>query len=568
MSFRSSSSSPDILGPPGDVEYLVSSPFKPFPGRQSVMSPANFKLLQTPRFAKSRRRISLSPTKSSHSIRFDDVVLPGSPSRTMSGRQKPFSPEMVQPDGNVSPWRIRVTLEATQDEEMNQGSPSRKRPRNSAMTTKVPLKDEADTMEQTPRKRRGARGSASAQKRKRGRPRKYLPAPEDNIGAQVANSQIAEPSVVEPEPSWDPLNLAADGESDDGLPDDQGYAEPFEGDVQMEQLDNNPQDQSHQSEYERTYDTPNVDYMDDAYMQNDENIHSTPSKMPSPSRESQIISPDNTIYAGRTPRPARLYPTPTSSSLVDEERQDRGAQSSVSRNRFRESGVHATNDPTDEHREFDSIMESEGFSMVSLDTLPSAKQHGLSASSQVAKGALKPFLERESNGVLRRKSSIRNQANEEDAGLITQAEPSTLAQEKGTVDFRHARTYPPPTSPAPVPVQTSTRGQRRPMARLVRLVRVGIALESALRRPYDRGYPRGLLSSPDIHESQEQISSLETSRKRLELLFGEFDSEIQRDLQSALKFGQELAKRRVQAEIENVRKVSEMETIAETTPKG
>ncbi|GAB1202054.1 hypothetical protein APSETT445_000665 [Aspergillus pseudonomiae] len=588
-----SSSSPDILGPPGDVEYLVSSPFKPFSGRQSVMSPANFKLLQTPRFAKSRRRISLSPTKSSHSIRFDDVVLPGSPSRTMNGRQKPLSPEKVQPDGNVSPWRIRVTLEATQDEEMDQGSPSRKRPRNSTMTTKVPLKDEADTMEQTPKKRRGrprksdmtvqsttpnggspghtpGPGGASAQKRKRGRPRKYLPAqdPVDNVGAQVANSQMAEPSVVEPEPSLAPLNLAADEESDDDLPDDQGYAEPFEGDVQMEQLDDNPQDQSPQVEDERTYDTPDVDYVDDAYMQNDENIHSTPSKMPSPSRESQIISPDNTIYAGRTPRPPRLYPTPTSSSLVDEERQDREAQSSVSRNRFRESGVYATNDPTDEHREFDSIMESEGFSMVSLDTLPSAKQHGLSANSQVAKGALKPFLERENNGVLRRKSSIRNQANEEDAGLITQAEPSTLTQEKGTVDYRPARTYSPPTSPAPVPVQTSTGRQRRPIARFVRLVRVGIALESALRRPYDRGYTEGLLSSPEIRESQDQISSLETSRKRLELLFSDFDSEIQRDLQSALKFGQEIAKRRVQAEIENARKVSEMETIAETTPKG
>ncbi|KAE8380994.1 hypothetical protein BDV26DRAFT_256279 [Aspergillus bertholletiae] len=593
MSFRSSSSSPDILGPPGDVEYLVSSPFKPFSGRQSVMSPANFKLLQTPRFAKGRKsRISLSPTKSSHSIRFDDVVLPGSPSRKMNGRQRSHSPEKVQPDGNVSPWRIRVTLEATQDEEMNQGSPSRKRPRNSTMTTKVPLKDEADTIEQTPRKRRGrprksdimaqsttpnegspghtpGPGGTSAQKRKRGRPRKYLPEPDivDNVG-EVVNSQIDEPSGVEPEPSWAPLNLAADGESDDGLPDNQSYAEPFEGEVQMEQLDDIPQGQSPQMEYERTYDTPNVNYMDDVYMQNDENIHSTPSKMPSPSRESQIISPDNTIHAGRTPRPLRLYPTPTSSSLVDEERQDRGPQNPASQNRFHQSRVHVTNDPTDEHREFDSIMESEGFSMVSLDTLPSAKQHGISASSKVAKGVLKPFLERESNGVLRRKSSIRNQVNEEEAGLIMQPEPSTLAEEKATEDYRPVKAYSSPTSPALAPLQPSARRRRRPIARLVRLVRVGIALESALRRPYDRGYPRGLLSSPEIGEAQDQLSSLETSRRRLELLFSDFDSDIQRDLQSALNFGQKIATRRVQAEVENARKASEMETIAETTPNG
>ncbi|KAE8389812.1 hypothetical protein BDV23DRAFT_156543 [Aspergillus alliaceus] len=590
MSSFSPSSSPDILGPPGDVDYLVSSPFKPFSGRQSFMSPANFKLLQTPRSRKGRgSRISLSPTKSSHAIHFDDVLLPGSPTRKLNGRQMSISPDKIGPDGNVSPWRIRVTLEATQDEETNQGSPLRKRPRHSTMTSKIPLKDEADVVEQTPRRRRGrprksdilnkgetpnggspghtpGPGGASVQKRKRGRPKKTLPEPDivDNIGEQPANDQTNQQSAVELEPSWDPLNLAADGESDDGLPDDQGYggyAKSFEGDGQMEQIDDVSQNQSPRVEYERTYDTPNVDNMDDVYLQDDDNIHSTPSKMPSPSRESQIISPDNTLYAGRTPRP-RLYPTPTSSSLVDEERQDQRLQSSVSHDRFRRSGAHTTNDPTDEHREFDSIMESEGFSMVSLDTLPSAKQHGISTSSQVAKGALKPFLERENNGVLRRKSSTRNKSSREDAGLFMQTE-SLNEQEKANVGHVSNRTYSPPTSPALAPVQTSTRGQRRPISRFVRLVRVGIVLESALRRPHDKGYSRNLLSSPEIREPEDHISDLEASRKRLELLFSEFDSEIQRDLQAALKFGQELAMRRVQTEVEKAREPHALETIPE-----
>ena len=39
-----------------------------------------------------------------------------------------------------------------------------------------------------------------------------------------------------------------------------------------------------------------------------------------------------------------------------------------------EKKVNRRRDPTDDHGEFDSIMESEGFSMVSLGTLPSAKQ--------------------------------------------------------------------------------------------------------------------------------------------------------------------------------------------------
>ncbi|KAE8356532.1 hypothetical protein BDV28DRAFT_164517 [Aspergillus coremiiformis] len=595
MSFRSPSSSPDILAPPGDADYLLSSPFKPFRGRQSFMSPANFKLLQTPRSGKGRRsHISVSPTKSSHSVRFDDVLLPGTPSRRLNGRQGSLSPEKVQPDGNVSPWRIRVTLEATQDEENNKGSPARKRPRHSTMTMKVPLKDETDNVEQTPRKRRGrprksdvldqsatpnaiphggspghtpGPGGASTQKRKRGRPRKYHPGLDvaEKVGEQVANDQMNQQPIVEPEPSWAPLNLAADNDSGDGLSDDQGSAEPFEDDRQMKQFEDVLQNQTPpRVEYERTYDTPNVDNMDDAYMQNDDDVHSTPSKRPSPERESQIISPDNTLYAGRTPRPHRLYPTLIFS---DEERQDQRVRDTVSHNRFRRSGVYATNDPTDEHREFDSIMESEGFSMVSLDTLPSAKQHGLSTSSQVAKGALKPFLKRESNGVLKRKSSIRNQHSGEDIGLITQPEPSTFEQEKVSVNHGPTRTTSPPTSPALVPVRTATRASRRPVSRFVRLVRAGIALESALRRPYDRGYSRNLLSSPEMRDSQDKMRDLETSKKRLELLFSEFDSEIQRDLRAALNFGQQLALRRVQSELEHAKISSAMEAAAEPSPE-
>ncbi|KAF7588474.1 hypothetical protein BBP40_005668 [Aspergillus hancockii] len=593
----SPSSSPDILGPPGDVDYLVSSPIKPFSGRQSFMSPANFKLLKTPRSSKGRRsRISLSPTKSAHSIRFDDVVLPGSPSRNLNSRQRPLSPDKVQPDGNVSPWRIRVTLEATQDEEMEQGSPSRKRPRRSTMTTKIPLKDEADNPEQTPRKRRGrprksdifghdttpnggspghtpGPGGASAQKRKRGRPRKHVPEPDvvHNASEQVANAEMNQQLVVlEPESSWSPLNLGADGGSDEDLPDDLGFAEPFEDDNQMDQPDNTYRDQSPpQAEYEGTYDTPNIHNMEGGDMLHDDdnsNIHSTPSKMPSPSRESQIISPDNTLYAGRTPRPTRLYPTPTSSSLVDEERQEQGVSNAVSYGRFRRSGAHTTNDPTDEHREFDSIMESEGFSMVSLETLPSAKQHGLSTNQKGAKGALKPFLERENNGVLKRKVSARHQNYSEDAGSTKQLERSSPEQEKATSDHGFARAYSSPTPPALVAAQTSTRAQRRPISRFVRLIRAGIALESALRRPHDGGYSRDLLLSPEMREPQDQIPDLEASRGRLELLFSDFDSGLRSELHAALKFGQELAMRRIQKETEKAREAPATEATQKPTP--
>ncbi|KAG0153486.1 hypothetical protein PDIDSM_2138 [Penicillium digitatum] len=152
---RSQSSSPDILGPPGDAQYLISSPIKPFTGRQSWMSPMMAKS-RTPA-KRPRPRISPSPAKSAHSIQFSDVLLPGSPTLKLNGgRQRSLSPEKLQ-DGNVSPWRIRLTLEATQDEEdENRGSPSRKRLKPSTKTTMIPLKDERSPLkEKTPLRRRG-----------------------------------------------------------------------------------------------------------------------------------------------------------------------------------------------------------------------------------------------------------------------------------------------------------------------------------------------------------------------------------------------------------------------------
>lgn len=240
---RSQSSSPDILGPPGDAEYLISSPIKPFTGRQSFLSPATVRRQQTPA---KRSRASLSPAKSAHSIRFDDVMLPGSPTTKLNGRQRSLSPEKMQSDGNVSPWRIRVTLEATQDEENeNQGSPARKRLRPSAVTTKVPLKDDRSPLqEKTPARRRGRprksdiqpqNGSpwprspgntpgpkgGSSQKSRRGRPRKGTPKPkaQEISVAEEEPTPVPEPApepVQEADLHFSPMDIAADGGDDSG----------------------------------------------------------------------------------------------------------------------------------------------------------------------------------------------------------------------------------------------------------------------------------------------------------------------------------------------------------------
>ena len=550
------------------------------------MSPANFRPLQTPH---KRQRISLSPAKTAHSIKFDDVLLPASPTMKLNGGPRSPSPDKVEQDGNVSPWRIRVTLEATQDEN-NQGSPRRKRLTSPTKTTKVPLKDEQDQTVQTPGRRRGRpRKSAfqerdatpipgspghtpgpqgTGQKRKRGRPRKSMP---DSDLPKDTHANDETP-VVEPERRWSPLNITTDADSDGGLPDDQ-LANSVELDDHIAQPDAETWDRgTPRVTFEPQYNTPDVGAIDQDYMGGDAYLHSTPSKMPSPTRESQIASPENaSLHAGHTPGPnrQRTYPTPTSSSQVDDERQEQERHPEGFKNESHRGVSHPTDDPTDDHREFDSIMESEGFSMVSLDTLPSAKQHGLNTNSKLTKGPLKPFLKRESIGMtdrIKRRSPFPHDNHNEHSSpakehsspehlyptLPAQSPGTTMAQDNATVKGHTpdrtspAHLYPklPSNSPSRnLPTDYPTANghaptldasepsilpvlRKRPFLRLARILRVGIALESTLRH-------HGISTEPDI----------ETCRRNLEEIFSHFHPEIQRDLRAGLVLAKEIAKR-------------------------
>ena len=379
---ESNSSSPDILGPPGDAEFLISSPSpsRPFSGRQSLASPANFSLLrgqgqgqrgirihnqrQTQKQnqirgfdeidnddidskRKRRRRVSLSPMKidnggaSARSIRFDDVLLPTSPTMKLDGGNIPFlSPIKGGDNGNYqyqqdnddfdynsSPWRIRVTLQASQDDgdirsprrstrSPTRRSPTRKSPpkkrklelERNTKTTKVPLRSdigENELLEKTP-----------TPKRRRGRPSK-----EDT-------------TIVPGGPGSTPLPKRSERNGDDDVEEEMSPQLVFDQEDGMDSgIIEEIQPQS-----------------------DDENDDDTPD--------------ENTLHAGHTPKRQRVYPTPTPSQ-IDGKHVEIGE---IGENTGEELQI---KDPTDEHREFDSIMESEGFSVVSLNTLPSAKERGL-----------------------------------------------------------------------------------------------------------------------------------------------------------------------------------------------
>ncbi|KAJ5818595.1 hypothetical protein N7474_004186 [Penicillium riverlandense] len=595
-SSRSRSSSPDILGPPGDAEYLISSPAKPFSGRQSWL-PADTKHQSTP---PKRRRISLSPERSAHSIRFDDVLLPGSPTMKLDGRQRSLSPVKDHSEGNVSPWRIRVTLEATQDEE-NQVSP-RKRQRSTTVTTKVPLKDERSPLaEKTPRRRGRPRKSdvqalngspyprspgntparpTGTPQKKRGRPRKGTPKPtaqeppepDEQPTPSVVPDQAGSPmdiavdDDVEPPRDWTPMNLEADRtfETDSLGADDLPVADFSEHPLYTGQFDVDVRDTNTGHDYGRaTYDTPVVGQTDYQFDVDDEKIHSTPSKIPSPTRDLSILSPKITQQANRAPASQPTYPTPTSS--VEEDNQT--GEDVVEEIKSPRVEQNRSADPTSQHREFDSIMEGEGFSMVSLDTLPSAKQHGLASSSRLSSnGALRPFLDRENGGPadrLKRKlpgsiAELRGdrQASRSRSPQAKGSSPGSLIRSR--IDAMSDRSpinvgrspagrKPDGRSPVTNDVRYSELSRsllagkppnvpkKRPLTSLARLVRVGMAL-----------------MGPFKSRDGELSDFRNTARKsRLEDVFSTFSPDTQRELRAALGLGQELARR--QSELEEKR---------------
>ncbi|PLB53223.1 hypothetical protein P170DRAFT_434927 [Aspergillus steynii IBT 23096] len=306
---------------------------------------------------------------------------------------------------------------------------------------------------------------------------------------------------------------------------------------------------------------------------------STPSKMPSPSHERKIISPDNTLYAGHTPMPPRTYPTPTASSLDEEKRESAPSDNPTTNGDLRQDESHPTDGPTDEQREFDSIIESEGFSMVSLDTLPSAKQHGLEGNgdSKIGKSALRRVWNQDTIGSLQRKTS----KQESDAGSNPRSRQSSKelrtrqsSKEPRTRHSRQSSHKPGSSSGKPKPAKSlsppatsapKSTIQKGPLSRLARMIRLGVALEGTMRHAYESP---GIMATPHIPNSGDQVSDMNASRKRMEILFSSFNPEMHHELRGALRFGHELARRKRQAEKETARPRKATKSPTMDTPRA
>lgn len=584
MDTRSGSSSPDPLAYPGDPEYLLSSATKPHLRRFSF----------TPRKAQTPRRRGRPPGKrsaqksvkdSAQSIQYQDIILPSTPSGGPRFNRQSLSPTKttLQSDGNISPWRIRVTVEAErdEDEENANNAQASANPWLRGKTTKIPLKGGTSSAEPTPKRRRTQKSKAEISERVP-TPRRRREIAAGKILDSVEKKKLKFTENPPPAPIGSPSPAPSGGTvgGDDPFLDLALGPTTLDGDNIGTSPADNDEDQaidiehsnsaSHDPGNQPTYPVLPPESPKDAPLRRSV----TPELAGrSPARPGGAgLSPINTVHAGRTPRPkARVYPTPTPSSLLDDDGGENAPQR-AEEPRHNWTGLKSKTftDPTDEHRDFDTIMESEGFSMVSLNTLPSAKQRldylsqnqpgdtdiphddqDLRSGNQPAYGQSPPLHSTTPQPASNQVHHSRTYANQ--ATLAPESHEAPEASEEPNraddaiynKDIPHSQNlYPrqstPPHNPATQPIQPP---RRRPLVRLARVVRSGIALQGILdKKRREVGLQREL-SNPNLSPSGER----ETVKARLDDLFEDFDSETQRELRAGLRFGEELANRLRQA---------------------
>ncbi|KAL8801083.1 MAG: hypothetical protein Q9182_004722 [Xanthomendoza sp. 2 TL-2023] len=163
----------------------------------------------------------------------------------------------------------------------------------------------------------------------------------------------------------------------------------------------------------------------------------------------------------------------------------------------------------EQHGEFDSILESEGFSMISISSLPSAQG---------------------SSGV------VMNSGYSMKGPAVSTSKPHI------TPSISEETNLPPPP-PQPIDVQPADRELDRPTSgtpRLARVVRAGIALQGVL-SPSRQRHTAGALSPWVNHSSPTSLAA--SPRERLDDLFSGFGPGTRRELRAGLRLGEQLAKR-------------------------
>ncbi|EXJ88626.1 hypothetical protein A1O1_05556 [Capronia coronata CBS 617.96] len=534
-------SSPDPLATSFDDDQVVGSV-----ASRKEPSPSKAKSAY---LAKGQRR----PSRTTH---HDFGTIPSSPFRAVS-------------EQNISPWKIRVTVEAKQEESDMDHPASRRITR----TVKIPLRQDSSLLEETNGPLRGRRSQASPSKSKRsatpvreGRngvrsrrqsvtdlnvrplgddaeeddwlrqkrsPRKRKPSQTRKSvrggggNTQTSSSQSAEKSNV----SEFEIRQDTDAESDDGVI-HQGQATSGRESSELRAMDLN-----RVSTRARALSTKSM--ADPEGQEQDIEDNNAPAALPPrKSVEARKVSANS----------AKSYPTPspTSSYRGDSDHVDKPME-----------------DISPGHEAFDTILESEGFTMIDLDTLPSAKQFLSSPAELEANNSAGSSNEasenRESATALNRHDQHSSQQNkpvhpelmtypvlnhdESDLSSTVPSSPPVSEQEKSLLQVPSSSSsagrkvtpqpYSSPKLPSPPKQDVQRTSNHRSRGSVSALV-AGIALQGVVspKQSRDGGLVR-----------EKRTSSPVTKSDNPGPLFQGFDYGTQRELRAGLRFGEELAKR-------------------------
>ncbi|KAL9609265.1 MAG: hypothetical protein Q9167_005949 [Letrouitia subvulpina] len=166
-------------------------------------------------------------------------------------------------------------------------------------------------------------------------------------------------------------------------------------------------------------------------------------------------------------------------------------------------------DPNNEHEEFDSVLESEGFSMVSVSTLSSAQQNPTSPTI-----SLSPKDARQSAFPTEHQITPAT-------SRIPPANPPALNTIQGLR--------------SPRPIDKPTEGTPK----LARVVRTAIALQGVL-SPNRQQLPASPMAEASSNSTR---SGGKSPKERLDKVFSGFGAGTRRELRAGLRLGEELAKR-------------------------
>lgn len=386
----SSTSSPDpIAGPAKDQPHSSSKPM-----RQPSSSP---KKPLTPKNGNIRLQDFYLTTPSA------GVLPTSSPTRSVA-----------QTEDLISPWRIRVTVEAEKDDEAQKSpSPSKIPSKRARSPSKSPSKGPTGRTITTTVPLKGADGSSPAQpKKRRGRPRKSLGTPVKRVGTPAPKMSVRRRT------DEDLINSMQKTQGTDATPPKKrgrprkslGTEVDLGGPPGVDGLEYwiaagstpvaNPNSEAPSTRTKgkgrRKAMSPVKAATDSSLKMNDDE---TPAMNDNEQAEDTHASNavEGPMSSPSDQRPSRKSTVPrgeseveflnTAAALIRNIETSYNLGSSVIHGQSSINGTYRAadaivenrgtviQDPTDEHNEFDSILESEGFTMVSLSSLPSAQMH-------------------------------------------------------------------------------------------------------------------------------------------------------------------------------------------------